>query len=523
MAALGCGAPKAPLPPSGSPHASSGGVEPVPTSVDVPVAAFSDPRRRDKLASTFPELSSLVDSEAQAGHIPALAVGVVIDGELAFARYVGTRSTSGGTLDGSSLFRIGSITKTMTALALLKLRDEGRLTLDAPLISLLPEARALVSPWRDAAPVTLADLLAHRSGLSRAPVLPADPGPLDPASGDVLAGLSLTALESPPGEETRYSNTGYSLLGIALERASGRSYRDYVLSEVLRPIGMAGATFSAASVPETNRTASYRRTPAGDLQLEPGWSTRASDPALGLHATLPDLGRYAGFQLSAWPARSDTEAGPVRRSSVRQAHAAGIGWKAERTCDGAPIAFHGGAVEGFRATIRILPEHGVAVIALANVEDADVDGLGERALAVLGRGGGLAARELPAGVELARAAETVASLVGAYSERRVDESFRSDWLHPVRRRELRERLSAIARDHGRCEVDRSVAVASRTAGNFILRCDRGFVTVDVVLDAATAPVIRSVRFGDSDSAGERALGERATSPRARPVCPPPSP
>src|SRR5213078_4552886 len=134
----------------------------------LPAPSSADPDRRAKLAAAFPALDKALEKERMADNVPGVIVGVVIDGELAYAKGFGVVDPATKTVpDADTVYRIGSITKSFTGLALLSLRDDGVLGLDDPLARWIPEAGKLVYPTRDARPITLRQLAQHTSGLPR--------------------------------------------------------------------------------------------------------------------------------------------------------------------------------------------------------------------------------------------------------------------------------------------------------------------------------------------------------------------
>lgn len=185
---------------------------------DAPALAFADAARRQKLEAALPGLDKVVEDELKKQALPGVAVGVVIDGDLVWAKGFGVVSPNAKAVpDADTVYRIGSITKSFTGLALLSLRDEGALRLDDPLAKWLPEASGLVSPTSDSPRITLRQLSNHTSGLSRDGTFDGEAAPTEQIVLSSLAGL---ALESAPGTNWSYSNLGFGLLGVVVGRAA---------------------------------------------------------------------------------------------------------------------------------------------------------------------------------------------------------------------------------------------------------------------------------------------------------------
>ena len=133
-----------PVPPQEPPTASQAFAE------EGPPLAFQDPERRKKLAVAFPGIDEIARDELVRQELPSIALGVVIDGDLAYARGFSARGGDATVEpDADTVFRIGSITKSFTAAVILSLRDEGALSLDDPLVRWVPEAAGLVYPTHD--------------------------------------------------------------------------------------------------------------------------------------------------------------------------------------------------------------------------------------------------------------------------------------------------------------------------------------------------------------------------------------
>ncbi len=126
---------------------------------------FTDPDRRQKLASAFGDVDQLAADFAKRGHVPGAVWGIVIDGELAHVGAAGvTRVGNTAQIDADTVFRIASMTKSFTAMAVLSLRDAGRLSLDDPADRYVPELKGLAYPTSDSPPITVRHLLSHSAG-----------------------------------------------------------------------------------------------------------------------------------------------------------------------------------------------------------------------------------------------------------------------------------------------------------------------------------------------------------------------
>lgn len=342
-------------------------------------SSLADPNLEARVRLALPALTAYLADEQKRLGIPALVAGFVDRAGLVAALPLGVRDISSQEpIEATDVFRIASVTKVFTGLSLLALRDACKLDLDDPLTRFVPEAKGLVYPTSDSAPVTLRNLVTHTSGLSR-------DGPLgslvvarhEPTEEEMLRGLRGLRLETPGGIADAYSNYGAVLAGLAVSRASGVPYRSFVNETLLSPLGMTSTGWEPPADP-SRRAIAYVRDEKGPLSRSPELRLGAAAPGGGLYSNVPDLARFMAFQLAAWPPRSDPETGPVRRSSVRESHGVagfqsagprglGVNWIIENDCLFGRRLFHNGSLDGYKTVVYLLPEAGFGVVLLASL------------------------------------------------------------------------------------------------------------------------------------------------------------
>jgi CubicO group peptidase (beta-lactamase class C family) len=234
---------------------------------------------------TARRLQALVAAEQSSARMPSLVTGVVRDGELVWAGSHGAHTGSEAPSTDTQ-YRIGSITKTMTAVLVMQLRDEARLCLGDRLDQHLPGVG-----YGDR---TIRHLLAHASGMQSEP-----PGPwwertpgVDYA--DLAAAVDDTAAPFPAGATHHYSNLAYGLLGELVAQVRGETWWDQVEQRILRPLGMNRTTYAPQAPTATGYSVHHF---AGTLTEEPAQDTRVMAPAGQLWSTTSDLAAYAGFLL----------------------------------------------------------------------------------------------------------------------------------------------------------------------------------------------------------------------------------
>ncbi|MDQ6815578.1 MAG: beta-lactamase family protein, partial [Bacteroidota bacterium] len=278
---------------------------------------FTDADRTTNIRKALPVLDKIYKDYGASIHAPGSVYGLLVDGQL-------ITSGGGGYLDldkktpatPQSAFRIASMTKSFTAMAILQLRDDGKLQLDNPVSMYIPAFKQQHFPTADAPPVTIRHLLTHAAGL-----------PEDNPWGDRQLAISdeqLVALinkglsySNDPGVAYEYSNLGFVTLGYIIKKVSGRSYEEYITENILKPLGMNHTYWDYANVPSNELALGYRWL-NGHWVEQPLLHDGAGGAMGGMITTIEDFSKYMAFHQSAWPPSDAPEKGPIKRSSVRE-------------------------------------------------------------------------------------------------------------------------------------------------------------------------------------------------------------
>lgn len=279
------------------------------------------------------------------GRIPSIVAGVLQDGELAWTGAVNASP--------DTQYRVGSITKTITAVAVLQLRDEGLLALDDPVGRFVPE-----SGYADA---TVRGLLSHTSGMQSEPVgswWERSPG-VDVAA--LLAANDGSGAVAGAGEYFHYSNLGFAILGEVVARLRGAAWWDVVSDRILDPLAMTRTTYDAVTPHAQGSSVGHF---AGTLTAEPHQDTGAMAPAGQLWSTVADLARWARFLAAGHPdVLAESTLGEMSAPAA-PATDYGLGLRLVSVGDRTFVG-HTGGMPGFQASLFVDPvaRDGVAVLA----------------------------------------------------------------------------------------------------------------------------------------------------------------
>jgi CubicO group peptidase (beta-lactamase class C family) len=495
-----------------------------------PVPRFADPDRRAKLARAFPEIDKLFQDYAAGAHVPGAAWGIVIDGELAHSGVTGYRDVpSKAPVTPDSVFRIASMTKSFTAIAILKLRDEGKLALDDPAEKYVPEMTSLVYPTSDAPKITIRHLLSHAEGFPEDN--PWGDQQLDKSDEELSAMIKAgIPFSNAPGIAYEYSNFGFAILGrivAVVARAtspdSGRQIRDqlgweteeytrYVEQHILKPLGMTSTTLEPSLVP-ANRLARGYRWEDAQWKNEPLLANGSFGSMGGMLTTLSDLGRYVGAFLAAWPPRDGPETSPIKRSSLREMQQVsrpspaavsrnaggvqlnsggyGYGLRITQNCQYPTAVSHGGGLPGFGTQMRWLPEYGVGLIAFGNLTYTSWPRTFDAALEALARTGGLQPRLVEPSPALTAARDAVAGLVVKWDDAAAERIAAVNLFLDQSKDRRRAAMERIHDQVGACTAGSGFGfVENALRGDWTMACERGRVRVAITLAPTSPPLVQ---------------------------------
>lgn len=298
-------------------------------------------------------------------------------------------------VDDNTAFHWASITKTFTAIAIMQLRDHGRLKLDDSVIKYIPELAAVHDPWGPVSAITIRELLSHSAGF-RNPTWPWSGDqpwyPFEPTRwSQIVAMLPYTEVKFTPGSRYSYSNLGYVFLGQIIQRLSGDDYEVYVDKNIFKPLHMYHSYFDKAPYSLLKyRSASYQIKNGKLAEMPFDFDTGITVSNGGLNAPLADMVKYLKFLLGE-PAQDSGYDEVLKRSSLGemfQPHlkcsrapddpanapdendSVGLGFFVRRQ-DGVRLVGHAGEQNGFMSHFYIQPESRRAYIVAYNTAAYD--------------------------------------------------------------------------------------------------------------------------------------------------------
>ncbi len=418
--------------------------------------------------------------------VPGIGVAIFsLDEELLSAGYGWRDREERVAVDEDTIFGVASITKPFTALSVLLLAAEGKLSLSDPITDYLP-----FTLWRGREPARLEHLLSHSSGLPPTPTmtwLRAASQAGDPVAAQATAAEAATTLRggdeeieswaekvstfaglvdylnhnvellAEPGELFSYSNDAYCLVGGVVEQVSGIGFEEFVSERILTPLGMNRSTFDLERLlVDCDHATIYERDEAGQVQRSPQWQTTGRMLAGGmLKSTLADLRRFARFLMApqahaagggSWAQRLGVSAAAVRgmaRGRARNGPVSryGLGLSVQGDYHGLTLEGHDGSLKGVSSSMAWVPELQVGVVVLSNLSGVPASGIAQEALNAW-RGLPLESRVYQP-TEFAASEAEVAALLGDYAS---GEPYGRLIFYRVETGELRARVGLPSQD-----------------------------------------------------------------------------
>ena len=468
----------------------------------------------------FGAVDRVLADYAERAHVPGAVWGVIVDGRLVHTGAFGVRDiTTKDKPDADTVFRIASMTKSFTAMAILKLRDEGKLALDEPAEKYVPELASLKYPTTDSPKITVRHLLTHSTGF------PEDNpwGDQQLATSDEQLSTMLRSgipFSNAPGLAYEYSNYGFMILGRIVQNVSKMPYADYVTANILRPLGMTSTTLEPSKVPADRLAHGYRWEDERwkeEKQLAHG----AGGAMGGMLTSVNDLSRYVSVYLSAWPPHDGPETAPIKRSSLRemqqlwrpagasvardQAGAIQLtsggyayGLRVSQSCAFRTIVSHTGGLPGFGSIMQWLPDYGVGIVAFGNLTYTGWTRTVTNAFEELDKAGALTLRmprPSPALLEMRDAAsQLVVKWDDALAERIAAENLFLDQSKDRRRKAIDDLRAQV----GACTMPKSFDIVENALrGSWTMPCERGPLQMSITLAPTMPPRVQflSVRPG----------------------------
>lgn len=330
--------------------------------------------------------SPFVENLMRSYGLPGLAVGIVADTEIVYAKGFGVRSVeTREPVSITTVFHMASISKPFVATALMQWVERGQVQLDAPITTYLPYFKLDDGRYSD---ITVRQMLSHVSGMPDVEDYEWDRPQYDEGALErYVRSLSSERLLSKPGEKFAYSNMAFECLGDVIAKVSGMSFDEYTEKHVLKPAGMAGSSFLKPEHLPGNWASPHVRV-LTTLAWEGYPYNRMHGPSSTLHSSALEMCNWAITNLNRGCFKRDNILSPSSYdilwkpwAEIGEGEHVGLSWFLGEYRD-ERIVGHGGGDVGFRTHFAMLPDKRIAVVVLCNSVPAPVEEIARSALDV---------------------------------------------------------------------------------------------------------------------------------------------
>ena len=353
-----------------------------------PLGAWAQitPAPRRDYGAVADQLERLIDREMHAQGLPIVSIALVDDQQVVWSRGFGMVDSAARKLAGpETVYRVGSVSKLFTDVAIMQLVEQGKVDLDAPVTTYVTEFHPHNPYGR---PITLRQLMSHRAGLVREPPIGNYFDSTSPPLAATIASLNGTTLVYPPETHTKYSNAAIAAVGYVLERMSGKPFATALSAAVLEPLGMSMSGFEATPALTRNLAPATMWTLDGRTFSAPTFQLGIA-PAGSMYTTVTDLARFVSALFAGGRGSNGQLLKPETIAQIWTPQFArpgertgyGIGFRLG-SLDGRRSIGHDGAIYGFATTLQALPDEklGVVIVTTRDGANAAVDEIGEAAL-----------------------------------------------------------------------------------------------------------------------------------------------
>lgn len=323
-----------------------------------------------RYAQAVAEIQKLVEYEVQEKRLPGMSIALVDDQQIVWAAGFGFADPDRKVAaSAETVYRVGSVSKLFTDIAIMQLVERGQLDLDAPVTRYLPDFRPR-NP--SGTPITLRELMTHRAGLVREPPVGNYFDSTQPRLAEVVKSLNATELVYPPGTHTKYSNAGDSVAGLVLESVAHKPYTEYLQESVLQPLRLENSAFTPEPSLMRNLAKGYMWTYDGRIFPAPTFEL-GTGPAGNMYSTVIDQARFlsaifaGGRGLNGVILKPETWKQMFTPQGPDSGY--GLGFALINIGDMRMVG-HRGGVYGFSAEVLGMPEEKLGAVVIINMDNS---------------------------------------------------------------------------------------------------------------------------------------------------------
>jgi CubicO group peptidase (beta-lactamase class C family) len=458
-------------------------------------------------------IDSIFSAYANRVHSPGIAYGIVSNGKLIHAGSKGYADVDRKIpVDNNSAFRIASMSKSFTAMAILQLRDAGKLNLDDAVHKYIPGLKDQKMLAADAPAITIRNLLTHTGGFPEDN--PWGDRQLAISDEEMLAmfkkGISFSNV---PGETFEYSNMGFAMLGYIIKKVSGQPYEQYIRENIFSKLGMKNTWWEYGDVPEKQFANGYRYV-NGKWSKETPLHAGAYGAMGGLITTIDDFAKYISLHLGAWPPSDKADNSVIKRSSIREMHkpweliqmhpnakdregkacptlfAYGYGLVWQNNCREEKTVGHSGGLPGFGSNWVIAPQYGLGVVCFSNVTYSPVSRLTVQVLDTIIKAMKLQPYKLHPSAIMEQRKDELVKIMQDWSKAEASGIFAENFLPDYYIDSLKRQSAELFNKAGKIKKVHPVEPENNLRGKFVIEGEQSSINVFFTLTPENPPKVQ---------------------------------
>jgi CubicO group peptidase (beta-lactamase class C family) len=324
----------------------------------------------DRYAQVAAQLQKLSQYEVSEKRLPGLSLALVDDQQIVWAQGFGFADPDKkSAATAETVYRVGSVSKLFSDIAIMQLLERGQLDLDAPVTKYLPDFHPK-NPF--GTPITLRELMSHRAGLVREPPVGSYFDSTEPSLAEVVKSLNSTELVYAPGTHTKYSNAGDTVAGLVLESVARKPYAQYMQETLLRPLRLESSSFNREPSLLRNLAKGYMWTYDGKVFQAPTFAL-GTGPAGNMYSTVLDQGRFLSSLFSGGQGLNGRilKAATLQQMFAPQGSDSGFGLGfALLNVDGLKMVGHRGGIYGFSTEVLAMPTERIGAVVMTNMDNS---------------------------------------------------------------------------------------------------------------------------------------------------------
>lgn len=466
----------------------------------------------EKIKALIPELDAKFQDFKVKSHLSSVAYAVLLDGKIIYQSNSGiVNYKTNKVADNQSVYRIASMSKSFASVAILQLRDAGKLKLDDPVWKYIPEIKGQKYS-ADSPEITVRHLLTHAAGF-----------PEDNPWGDRQLGISEATMlkmfkkgisfSNEPGVAYEYSNMGFAMLGQIIKNVSGQSYQSYIIEKVWKPLGMKNTYWDYAKVPDNQLVRGYRwlREQYIEQPIEPDGAYGIMG---GVLTSIEDFSKYMAFHQAAYDVKA-VNSTILKKSSLKEMHFPanfnsmnnrgytgtgepcsnvsfyGYGLRIDQNCNQIRSIGHSGGLPGFGSDWKIVPQYGLGIVTFTNGTYGGAALMNNQIIPFIIEKAGLSPNSFPVSTILKQRQNELVKLLPTWENAEKSGIFAENFFLDYFPDLLKTEAEGIFEKAGKVVKVHEIVAENALRGKFLMECEKGNVEVSFTMSPENPPLIQA--------------------------------